>query len=368
MAFTAGDFTASALHATVLAKIDALTVDTTQKHLIKDTSIINDLYQQPTFVAQTDEQKKFFSDARACQSLKLSWLLDGDTDAPNAAGTVDFCDPDGPEIGSDSVTYPKPTGKEKVFKVITDTCNSMHHFTEKVAYAFMSKRAILVEQLEKDAAAYLIANADTLTGLSVPIGGVTGSLWNVGVVGATEQDGLDAVKRMIHFSNVGKKLKMIRPTFVMGERFVYEHALYNANTGTGTAANYAGLLSGGFPIVRDIDNFDTAAGGNQDIIMMDKATVGYVNFSWAQNTAAPNQEMKLNHPIQFYIPDPVIKVWDPVSRSPQPYRWDVSMVWKCVTDNQFAVVYTITGRGGFLRAPKDVTDMQQIVHIRFEDN
>lgn len=364
MAFSAGNFSASDLHSEVLAKIDTLVVDTTQKHYIVETAILDELYPNPVFLAQTPEQVAFFSDAKRCADLKLSYLLDGDAVAPVPAGTNDFCDPDGVEIGSDSVTYVKPTGKEKAFKVLTDVCKSQHDFASKVAHGFMSKRAILVRQMEKDAISYVATGADTLTGVTVPTGGVTNALWNIGAVAPGTES--ERVKDLIHINHFAGDQRMINPVILGGNRFRFEEAEFAATAGGGVA-DHRSLLTGNTKIIRDTFNLDTIA-GDQDLFLVDKTSLGYVNYTWAQTTTPEDSPMRLNHPIQFYMNDPFIKVWDPVSRSVVPYKWDINMVWKCVANNQFAVVYTIIGRGGFLRTPKDHTAKPQIVQVRFADN
>lgn len=364
MSFTAGNFTASDLHGEVLAKIDALVVDTTKKHLINETSIINELFSHPTFSAKNAEQAAFFSDARRCANLKLSWLLDGDTADPQAVGTNPFCNQDGPLIGSDSVTYAKPGGKEKAFKVLTDVCHNLYDYADRVAYAFLSKRSILVNQLEKDAVAFLVANGDNLTGVPVPKGGVTGAIWNIGAVPAN--GGAEAVKDLVHIGHFAQDQRMIAPVQFAGSRFRYEDAVFRATAGGGTS-DVRSLLTGGIPIIRDTFNLDVAT-TTQDIFIVDKATVGYVNYTWAKSTQAPSEKMPLNEPMTFYINDPVIKVWDPVGMKVVPYKWDITMTRKCHATNQFSIVYNIAGRGGFLRAPKDVTNKPQIVQVKFADN
>jgi len=368
MPFVAGNFTASAVHGEVLAKMDSLLVnDTTRKNLITETSIINELYTHPTVATQTPEQAAFFTDARSCTNLKISWLLDGDAAAPVAADTTDFCDPDGPEIGSDFATYAKPSGIEKTFKVITDVCKSQHSFAEKVAFGLLSKRKILVEQLEKNGAAFLVGNADTLTGVPVPKGGVTGSLWNIGAI-PTGQD-KEAVKDMIHITHFAQDQRYISPVIIGGNRFRYEDKLFQATSGQACGTeNVGSLLSNGIPIVRDVFNMDAAASGNQDMFVVDKAGIAHVNYTWAQSPTPGEAKMVLNHPFQYYWNDPVLKVWNPVSRSIEPYRWDITKVYKCVAGKRFAVIYTITGRSGFLKMPKDITNKPQIAQVRWADN
>ena len=364
MAFEAGNFTASELQAEVQAKIDILATDTTQKHLIKETSIINELYTQPNLLAQTPEQQAFFSDARRCADLKVSWLSDGDTAEPVEAGTTPFCDPDGPEIGSDSVTYPKPGGIEKTFKVLTDVCKNKFSFAEKVAYAMMSKRALLVDYLEKQGIAFTVSNADDLTGITPPKGAVAGSIWNIGAIDPAA-DSREAVKDLIHVSHFAQDQRMISPVMLMGNRFRYEDALFQATAGQlNTVDGFGSLLTRGVPIVRDVFNLD-AATTSQDILLVDRRAVSYINYTWAQNTQARNEKMMLNHPVQYYINDPVIRVWDPVKRAIVPFKWDITAVWKCNEYNQYAVVYTITARGGYLKMPKDATNKPQIAHIKF---
>lgn len=367
MPFSAGDFTASALHGEVLARIDELLVnDTTKKDLINDTSIINELYTHPTVTANTPEQVQFFTDARRCANLKLSWLVDGDEVAPIAATNLPFCDIDGPEIGSDSATYAKPVGISKSFKVLDGICKDKFSFAEKVAYSFMSKRSKLIKQLEKNGAAFLVANADDLSATSVPKGAVATTLWNIGAVAAGQ--GQQAVKDMIHIQHYAEDQDVIAPVVVAGNRFRYEDAVFKATAGQACGTeNVGSLLTGGMKIIRDVRNMDTATSGNQDLFVVDKAAIAHINYTYARTTQAPQKQILLNTPITFYYNDPVLRVWDPVTRSIVPYKWDIVMMWKCSGEQEYAVVYQITGRSGFLKMPKDYTNKPQIIQVRFAD-
>lgn len=361
MAFTAGDFTASDLQASILGGLDDIWASPiTKKKYIQAAPIFESLAQSPYTRAITDEEKKFFNDPRNCQSLKLSFLGDPDEADPVAAGTNGYCAPTGPQIGSDSVTYAKPGGREKSFSVKEVACENLASFSQKMAESMMSKRATFIKYLEKSSISFLIANRDDVG--TVSIGGTaTGEddIWSIGA-------GLDE-KAMIRMNHYAADNRLIAPRMYAGNKFRYEEAVFSATAGGGTTNTGSLLLSPDIPVVRDTFNFD-ALTTTEDFFIVDTAGIGHVNYNHATSYEMPSDRIMLDTPYYFIWEDPEIQVWDPVLQRPRPYRWDVQMNYKCLNDgaNLKEVVVVIRGYSGFLKAPV-VGSYPLITQVKFKN-
>jgi len=324
--------------------------------------VFSSLAQAPSFKSEGTEQRNFFDNPKNCQSLKISWLSNGDSTAPSARGTTPFCDPTGPEIGSESVTYAKPGGVEKTFLVNEESCDGLFDFSSKVGFGMMSNRALLLEHLEKQSIAFLVANNDDLDGFSLPTGGLTSGATDIWKVGVAADE-----KSLIHINHFAQDQRMINPVTVVGSKFRYQEDLFLATQGGGVADARRLLLNPYAPFVRDNFYFDTLA-ASDEMYLVDRASLGYVNYTYERNMEIMDTGMMaLNTPYGFRYADPELRVWDPVSMSLRPYYWDVSMVRKCISNEyrNFSVAVTITGSGGFLKAPLGTGNRPVIVNIKY---
>lgn len=364
--FNAGNFSASDLQAEILAKMDQVWInDNTRKAYITDPTAFNALATYPSIRVTEAEQQRFFNDAFNCQDLKVSFLLDGDTTAPATAETVDDCDITGPEVGSDSITYAKPGGKEKTLSVVEQRCPGLHSFVETVAFGLYTKRKLLVKQQPQDMISFLITNASDLSvaNISFEKGGVDGAgpvdEWHIGATPVMEDD-------MIAINHFIEDHDYIAPIHLTGKRFRTEARKLINTVGGGTSNQAPLLLSPDYPIVRDTRFFDTLA-TSEDWMMIDRAALAYVNYNYAQSyEIMETGNMNLKHPYTFRWDDPELLVYDPTTGNVRPYVWDVTMMRKCVGRSQFSVHFAIRGNGGWILAPTDLTNRPVITHVKWE--
>ncbi len=227
------------------------------------------------------------------------------------------CTVDGDEIESDGILY-KPNGCiYETFSVYDDECKDILTFNEKMAFAMASKEMKILERLNKESIAFLLANTQDNTASNT--GGTV-------VDGNTYFDATDfsSPDILAEFAYIAAQLDVVNPIMLTGRNFY--NMLYNANfekLNDDQRDRWAKLQNWDWYF--DIKNFDIVA---QELatLMFDAGALGFYTVNQFHNLAPMNILDSQNTHIYRYNSQKLS--WRNGSGS-VPAAFDVTMQRKC---------------------------------------
>lgn len=352
MAFVAGNFDDAAYNKAKITMAEIMADKFAHGHLHQEAPIFNAVTsRQGIRIGGTSQM--VLADGHRCEGVDVSWLNICDLDV--STGTVD-CELDGDEMGAQKKTYLNNMTFHKAYKVPKYQCKDVHELNEKRALAMLAGTAALDQELERRIIDFLNANADTLTGITVPVGSIDGS-------DATEWDIPQAsvtTDVIIDFEKVVKTLNMLNPFIVDGNNFysllAKAEARYNGQNGG--CCNTDALLKK-MPIINNFKTVDQES-GELRTFLVDGANVGYFNTTVNQNSSPIKLDDKDNTSV-WRIPSKTLSYRN--GNEIVPVMYDVKMQLKCISGHDYEEVYHFEHRGAFITGGSNCDARNGIVKI-----
>lgn len=352
MAFVAGNFDASAFNKAQVMMAGILSDEFAHGHLKQPTPIFACVAEKQNL--RTAGKSNVLTDARQCEGVDVIWLNICDLDVSTA--DVD-CELDGDELGSQKKTYLNNQTFHKSIKIPDSQCRDVTTLLEKRALALMSIAASLDQELEKRIITFLNANADTLTGLTMPVGtidGVDATEWDVPIASVNAE-------LFISLEKVANTLNMVRPQVIDGNNFYSLLKIAAAKEGggsTGGCCTTDGLYKL-LPICQNFKTVDTISGVLRTFLI-DGTNVGYFNSYINENTS-PIPKGDRDNTRVWRMPSPRLK-WRN-GNTLEPVWYDMKMQYQCVSGNDYQEVYHGEHRGAFITGASNCNDRNGIVKI-----
>lgn len=282
MAFVAGNFDDAAYNKAKVTMMELMSDQAAYGHLRQPTTIFNCIANKQT-IKLGSPQTITLNDGRRCEGLDVSWLNVCDLDV--SEGTVD-CQLDGDELGAQKKTYIPNLTFHKAIKVRDSQCKDVHELEEKRALAMLAIRATLDQELERQIITFLDANADDLTGVTLPIGAIDG-------VDSTEWDipiaDVDA-DLFIDFEQLAATLNIVSPQVIDGNNFY--HLLKKAEARIGGNCCNTDKLFNLLPICANFKTVDQVAGAKRTYII-DSTNIAYFNTVINKNSFHRSHHMSM---------------------------------------------------------------------------
>lgn len=349
MAFVAGNFDDAAYNKAKIKMSQLMSDENAYGHLRQPGTIFNTIGQKQA-IRLGGPQTMVLTDGRRCEGLDVSWL--NICDLTVSEGDVD-CELDGDELGAQKKTYVPNLTFHKAIKVPDSQCKDVHELEEKRALAMLGILATMDQELERRIITFLNANADTLTGLTLPVGtidGVDATEWDIPIANATAD-------LFIDLEQFAATLNMVNPLVIDGNNFYTLLKKAEARIG-GNCCN----TDNAFKLLPIVQNFKTVdqVSGEKRTFLVDTVNIAYFNTVVNKNSAPIAKGDRDN-----------TKVWSMPSRTLkwrngntlEPVMYDVKYQYQCISGHDYVEVYHAEHRGAFILGPSNCNDRHGIVKI-----
>lgn len=348
MAFVAGNFDDAAYNKAKITMAEMMADQYAYGHLRQPTDIFKAIAEQQSI--KVLGPANVLTDGRRCEGIDVSWLNICDLDVSTAA--VD-CELDGDELGAQKKTYLNNLTFHKAIKIPDSQCRDVHELNEKRALALLGIRASLDQELERRIITFLNANADTLTGLTLPVGSIDG-------VDATEWDIPQAsvtADLFIDLEKVAMILNMQRPRVIDGNNFYSLLKKAEAKI-AGNCCNTDKLFNL-LPISQNFKTVDQES-GELRTFLIDNSNIAYFNSTINQNTTPISKGDRDNTRV-WKMPSLLLK-WKN-GNTLEPVYYDIKMQYQCISGNDYQEVYHAEHRGAFITGASNCDSRAGIVKI-----
>lgn len=351
MAFEAGVFTDAAYNKVKLTMAELMADKFALGHLRQPTPVFNAITEKQG-IRLGGPANMILSDGRRCEGVDVSWLNICDLDVSEAA--VD-CELDGDELGAQKKTYLNNLTFHKAVKIPDSQCKDVHELMEKRALALLAIGASLDQELERRVIDFLNANADTLTGLTVPVGsidGVDATEWDLPIASATA-DFFISLEKFAMINN------MLSPMVIDGNNF---YTLLKQAQARVAGSNQCCNTDALFDLLPIVNNFKTVdqESGELRTFLVDAANVAYFN-STINTNSAPIAKGDRDNTRVWRMPSRTLK-WRNGNEL-VPVMYDVKMQYKCISGNDYEEVYHAEHRGAFITGGSNCNERNGIIKI-----
>lgn len=349
MALVAGNFDAAAYNKAKVTMAELMSDDFAYGHLRQPTNIFNCIANKQN-IRLGGPATMTLADGRRCEGVDVSWLNICDLDV--STGAVD-CVLDGDELGAQMKTYVNNLTFHKSIKFPDSQCKDVHDREEKRALTILAILATLDQELERRVVTFLNANADDLTGLTVPVGsidGVDATEWDIPIASVTSD-------LFIDFEKFASQMDFVSPQVIDGNNFYSLLKKADAKI-AGNCCNTDGLFSL-LPICANFKTVDQVSGEARTFII-DSTNIAYFNTVVNKNTSPIEKGDKDNTRV-WSMPSRNLK-WKNGNRL-EPVMYDMKYQYQCISDHDYAEVYHAEHRGAFILGPTNCNDRNGIVKI-----
>lgn len=349
MAFVAGNFDDAAYNKAKVTMANMTADKFALAHLRQPTPIFDAMTSRQS-IRVGGQSTVQLPDGRRCEGVDVSWL--NICDLSVNTGTVD-CDLDGDELGAQMKTYLNNQTFHKAIKIPDSQCKDVHTLNEKRALALLGIRASLDQELERRIITFFNANADVLTGLTLPIGAIDGvdtTEWDIAAADATADLFIDLEK-------VAMLLNMQNPMVIDGDNFY--SALKKADAKIAGNCCNTDKLFDLLPIYQNIKTVDQVSGAARTFLV-DSANVAYFNSSINPNSSPISKGDRDNTRV-WRMPSLRLK-WRNDGQL-VPVYYDMKMQYKCIEGNDYMEVYHGEHRGAFITGATNCNDRAGIIKM-----
>lgn len=322
MAFTPGDFSPSAIGATIIKEKQAIGSPRTSelnKDIIAGAALLQ--HQDPGIIPM--------SPGISCANAKLYTYRIASTD--KAAKTMACAVGTGPEAGTETVTVTKEVlVNNEYFKIDEDFCANAETFTDVLANSLARAKANLELKLSKALIAAAVAGADTPVDTwfkSAPNGAVNGTIFEVPTAEFTSA-------LLADMQWIGKYLGFNQGIVLNGRNF-YNESILKMYESAGCATNDAILNTNKvFNVFWDSQNIDQVTGAESSFII-DKNALLFWSSPFYSNVGIESMMTAGKEPSdRFHYVDTLPRLQYYANGKLNPIYVDVRAEWSCATDTQ----------------------------------
>lgn len=349
MAFEAGNFDDAAYNKAKITMMELMSDENAYGHLRQPGTIFNCISNKQS-IKLGSPQTITLTDGRRCEGLDVSWMNICDLDVSTAE--VD-CELDGDELGAQKKTYVPNLTFHKAIKISDAQCKTVHDREEQRALALLGIRASLDQELERRIVTFLNANADDLTGVTLPVGtqdGVDATEWDIPIASLSAD-------LFIDLEQFAATLNFTSPQIIDGNNFYSLLKKADARVG-GNCCNTDAL----FKLLPMCQNFKTVdqVSGERRTFLVNSSNIGYFNTTINKNSA-PIAKGDRDNTRVWSMPSQILK-WRN-GRELVPVMYDIKYQYQCISGNDYQEVYHAEHRGAFILGPTTCDDRNGIVKI-----
>lgn len=356
MAITPGVFTADAFNK---AKVKMASIfgenNNAHRHLHLPSPVFDCIAHNQNI--KLNGPATILTDGRRCEGIDVSWLNVCDLTMLENCAPSGGCSLDGKQLGADSKSYINNLTFCNAYKIKESQCTSVHELEEKRALAITTLLASLDQELERRSIGFLEANADDLTGLTLPAGAVDpvdDTLWNI-----LASD--FKAELFIEFEKLLTLLNIPNGRVIDGNNFYSLIKLAKAKMAEGNCCT-ADKLYDLLPICQDIRNIDQIT-SDKRTFLVDSSNIGYFNTVINKNTS-PMRKDDPNNTSVWSMPSRRLR-WRE-GNTLRPVMYDIKYQYKCdSTGNGHDYIGVFHGehRGAFILGPDSCNGLNGIIKI-----